>query len=155
MFNVFYVRWNAIYTIYPPFSRTTRRRRGRTWLQVARTVSPSISSHDLINFCLRTSTLECDWEQAFCFKIDHIPKSIWLRSGEDGDQSFFHQKDLKSRKEKSMVKLSVPPVIKSYLVSSVLSAKRVNILSKLCFIWHTIIKHYFTLYHILIFLIVF
>ena len=43
-----------------------------------------------------------------------------------------------SRGKKSMVKLSVPPVIKSYLVSAELSAKRVDILRKLHFIWHTI-----------------
>ena len=43
-----------------------------------------------------------------------------------------------NRRKKSMVKLSVPPVIKSYHVSAVLSAKRVDILSKLYFTWHTI-----------------
>ena len=42
------------------------------------------------------------------------------------------------RGKKSMVKLFVPPVIKLYLVSAVLSAKRVDILSKLYFMWHTI-----------------
>ena len=50
MFNVLYIRWNTIYSIYPPFWQTTRRRRGMTWSQVARTVSPSISSHDFISF---------------------------------------------------------------------------------------------------------
>ena len=44
-----------------------------------------------------------------------------------------------NRGKKSMVKLSVPPVIKSYLVSAVFSAKRVDILRKMYFIWHT--KH--------------
>ena len=50
MFNVLYVRWNTIYSIYPPFWRTIRRKRGMTWSQVARTVSPSISSHDFKSF---------------------------------------------------------------------------------------------------------
>ena len=43
-----------------------------------------------------------------------------------------------NRGKKSMAKLSVPPVMKSYLVSAMLSAKRVDVLSKLYFIWHTI-----------------
>ena len=68
----------------------------QTWSQVARTDSPLISSHDLINFHLRASTLEYDLEQAFCFKIVHIPKYTELRDGEDGGQSFFILKDLKS-----------------------------------------------------------
>ena len=61
------------------------------------TIEPSISSHDLINFRLRASTLECNREQAFCSKIDHIPKFTRLRSGEDGGQSSFDQKDLYNR----------------------------------------------------------
>ena len=99
MFNVLYVRWNKIYSIYPPFWRATRRRRGMTWSHVVRTVFPSISFPYLINFRLRASTLECDWEQAFWSKIDHIPRSVGLRSGEDGGQSSFVQKDLKSWEE--------------------------------------------------------
>ena len=43
-----------------------------------------------------------------------------------------------NRGKELTVKLSMPPVIKSYLVSAVLSAKWKDILSKLYFIWHTI-----------------
>ena len=93
------------------------------------TVSLSISSRDLINFRLRASSLECDWEQAFCSKIDHIPKSIGLRSGKMEARAPLTRRTW-NRRKKSMVKLSVPPVIKSYLVSAVLSAKRVYILNK-------------------------
>ena len=65
------------YSIYPPFWWTTRRRRGMTWSQVARTVSPSISFHDLINFRLRALILECDWEHWQYPKVHRI--KIWGR----------------------------------------------------------------------------
>ena len=82
-----------------PFGRQHGGDEETTWSHVARTVSPSISSHDLISFRLRALTLECNWEQAFYSKIDHIPKPIGLISGEDGGQSSFDQKDLKSWEE--------------------------------------------------------
>ena len=52
-------------------------------------------AQDSFNFFFNFSTFECDTAQAFLSKMDHIPKSIGLRSGEEGGQSFFDQKDLK------------------------------------------------------------
>ena len=136
MLNALYVRWNAIYSIYPPFWRTTWRRRGMTWSQAAQTVTPSISFHELINFLLRSSTLEGDWEQASCSKIDYIPKFIGLRSGEDGGQSSFDQKDLKSWEE--IDGETVCATCDQFILRlPLLSAKRVDIFRKLYFIWHT------------------
>ena len=47
-------------------------------------------------FFFNFSTFECDTVQAFLSKIDHIPKSIGLRSGgKEGGQSSFDKKGLK------------------------------------------------------------
>ena len=73
----------------------TRQRREITWSHVARIVLLSIFAQDSFNFFFNFSTFECDTAQAFLSKMDHIPKSIELRSGEEGGQSFFDQKDLK------------------------------------------------------------
>ena len=65
----------------------TRRRREITWSHVARIVSLSIFAQDSFNFFFNFSTFECDTAQAFLSKMNHIPKSIGLRSGEEGRQS--------------------------------------------------------------------
>ena len=62
----------------------TRRRREITLSHVARIVSVSIFAQDSFNFFFNFSTFECDKAQAFLSKMDHIPKSIGLRSGEEG-----------------------------------------------------------------------
>ena len=49
----------------------------------------------LFQFFFQFSTFEYDTAKAFLSKMDHIPKSIGLRSGEEGGQSSFDQKDLK------------------------------------------------------------
>ena len=72
----------------------TLRRQEITWSHVAQTVSLSIFTQDSFNF-FNFSTFECDKVQAFLSKMDHIPKSIGLRSGEEGSQSSFDKKDLK------------------------------------------------------------
>ena len=72
----------------------TRRRQEITWSHVAQTVSLSIFTQDSFNF-FNFSTFECDTVQAFLSKMDHIPKSIGLRSGKEGGQSSFHKKELK------------------------------------------------------------
>ena len=72
----------------------TRRRREITWSHVARIVSLSIFAQDSFNFFFNFSTFECDTAQSFLSKMDHIPKSIELRSREEGGQSSFDQKDL-------------------------------------------------------------
>ena len=71
----------------------TRRRREITWSHVAQIVSLSIFAQDSFNFFLNFSTFECDTAQVFLSKMDHIPKSIGLRSREEGGQSSFDQKD--------------------------------------------------------------
>ena len=66
----------------------TRRRRKIAWSHVARIVSLSIFAQDSFNFFFNFSTFECDTAQAFLSKMDHIPKSIGLRSGEEGGPEF-------------------------------------------------------------------
>ena len=66
-----------------------------TWSHMAQIVWLSIFAQDSFNFFFNFSTFECDTAQAFLSKMDHIPKSIGLRSGEEGGQSSFDQKDLK------------------------------------------------------------
>ena len=61
----------------------TRQRREITWLHMAQIVLLSIFAQDSFNF-FNFSTFECDTVQAFLSKMDHIPKSIGLRSGEKG-----------------------------------------------------------------------
>ena len=93
MFNVLYIRlFFKLFNISTLFADNTAETRYD--LITGGTDSFTIDFFYLINFRLRASTLECG-EQAFCSKINHIPKSIGLRSGEDGGQSFFDQKDLK------------------------------------------------------------
>ena len=57
--------------------------------------SLSIFTQDSFKFFFNFSTFECDTAQVFLSKMDNIPKSIGLRSGEEGGQSSFDQKDLK------------------------------------------------------------
>ena len=64
-----------------------RRRREITWSHVARIVSLSIFALDSFNFFFNFSIFECDTVQAFLSKMDRIPRSIGLRSGEEGGQS--------------------------------------------------------------------
>ena len=75
---------NSVYSIYPPFSMITRRRREITWSHMARIVLLSIFAQDSFNFFLIFSTFECDTAQVFLSKMDHIPKSIGLKSGKEG-----------------------------------------------------------------------
>ena len=86
---------NSVYSVYPPFSMITRRRQEITWSHVARVVSLSIFAQDSFNFFFNFSTFECDTAQFFLSKMDHIPKSIGLRSGKEGGQSSYDQKELK------------------------------------------------------------
>ena len=65
-------------------------RRGITWLHVARTVFTSISAKHLVSFFKKPLNLNED----FCSKIDCILKSIWFKSGEDGNHSSLSQNDL-------------------------------------------------------------
>ena len=72
-----------------------QRRRGTTCLQVACKVSLSISSQIFVKFFFKKSMLEHEAVQAFCSKIDHMPKFMGLRSRDEGAQSSLDQTDLK------------------------------------------------------------
>ena len=60
------------------------------WAQVARTISHQFGPIFLHNFHTGWGIV-----QALCFEIYHVPKSIWLRWGEEGDHISSSQKAVK------------------------------------------------------------